>query len=274
MTGRVFPALVAACAFFSLCGEASAQLTNPWATYSSDRFVNSNMQLFFQNRWNIARMRAQGKNQLADAMEGRSTGTYQNAQPRQANPASTLTGTQGAELLNAPLSMTTFNSVGAPSVYKRVAASISGITPEHRKQLESAFLELTRSYDRLLAENSQLQLKNNLAGAFNFLFTVSYYVLKDRELSEAQQKNMLDQVNVAIALGLKDQPMSDREKQDVYESAVLSGMLVLGLYNEGREQGNAETLKTARTLAKDFLNDMMGISIDRVRVSGNAVQIN
>jgi len=271
MIFRIIPALVAAYVFFGLGGEAKAQM-NPWATYSSDRFVNSNMQLFFQNRWNIARMRSEGKHQLADAMEGRSTGARQSAQP---NPGSTLTGTTGASLLNAPLSMTNFNSVGAPSIHKRIAASIEGIDAQHRQQLESAFLELLRSYDRLLAENGQQKLKNNVAGAFNFLFTVSYFALKDgRELTEAQQKNMLDQINVAIALGLKDRPMSDREKQDVYESAVLSGMLILGLYKEGSEEGNAESIKTARMMATELLDQMMGISIDRVRVSGNTVQIN
>lgn len=274
MIVRFIPAFVAISVLLGFGGEAKAQM-NPWATYSSDRFVNSNMQLFFQNRWNIARMRAQGKHQLADAMEGRSTGARQaTPQRQQPNPASTMTGTEGASLLNAPLSMTNFNSIGGPSIHKRAAANIEGITPEHRRQLESTFLELMRSYDKLLAENNQLQLKNNLAGAFNFLFTVSYYVLKERELSEAQQKNMLDQVNVAIALGLKDRPMSDREKQDVYESAVLSGMLILGLYNEGRDEGKPETIKTARSLAKDLLDQMMDISIERVRVSGNSVQIN
>jgi hypothetical protein len=102
----------------------------------------------------------------------------------------------------------------------------------------------------------------------------SYYALKNgQELTEAQQESMLEQVNAAIAMGLKERRMSDREKQEMYESVVLSGTLILGLYNEGRDKGRPEQMKTARELAKDLLGQMMGITLDRVHVVGDTVSI-
>jgi hypothetical protein len=269
---RILPALLAGYVCLGGMGEAKAQLSNPWATYSSDRFVNSNMQLFFEKRWQISRMRAQGKHQLADAMEGRSSsnGTSGNRQ----TTGTPLTGTTGAALLNAPLSMTSFNKAAPPSMHKRMVANIQGISAENRQQLEEVFLQLLKEYDRLLDQNGEQRLRNNLAGAFNFLFTVSYYSLKNgRELTDAQQNNMLEQINVAVAMGLKEQPISDREKQDMYEATVISGMLILSLYNEG-QQGQPESLKISQSLARDLLSESMGISIDRVHVSGKTVQIN
>lgn len=270
---RFLPALLAGFVCFGMSGSARAQLSNPWATYSSDRFVNSNMQLFFEKRWQIARMRSQGKHQLADAMEGRSSGSARASGNQQAG-GTPLTGTTGAALLNAPLSMTTFNKAAPPSMHKRMVANIKGITEDNRQQLEEVFLKLLKEYDRLLDENNEQRLRNNLAGAFNFLFTVSYYSLKNgRELTEAQQNNMLEQINVAVAMGLKEQPLSDRDKQDMYEATVISGMLILSLYNEGQE-GQPESLKISQSLARDLLSESMGITIDRVKVSGNSVQIN
>jgi hypothetical protein len=209
-------------------------------------------------------MRAAGKHETANALEGGSSGSRQSAGTRGASAAA----------VEVPLSMSSFRPAGAPTMHKRVAASIEGMDAKQRQELEGTLQELLKAYDRLLDENNEQRLKNNIAGAFNFLFTASYYALKNgRELTEAQQENMLKQVNTAIALSLKERSMSDREKQDLYESAALAGMLVLGLYNEGRDEGRPEQMKTAGEMAGELLEGMMGISIDKVRVSGNTVQI-
>ncbi len=73
--------------------------------YSSNMWVNSNMNLLFQKRWATARIRAAGKTELADALEDR----------RSNNSLSTTANTSAQQtdenvLRRAPLSATSFKS--------------------------------------------------------------------------------------------------------------------------------------------------------------------
>jgi hypothetical protein len=238
---RKLLAIAAGCVLLVSAGEAGAQ-SSPYRQYNSGSFVNGNLKQAFQKQW-----------------KGTAGGPQSDA-------------TVAPEKL--PLSVSSFRPVSAPVMHKRVVASLQDLDEEQRQELEGALLELLKGYDQLLEDNDEQRLKNNLAGAFNFLFMTSYYALKNgQELTEAQQESMLEQVNAAIAMGLKERRMSDREKQEMYESVVLSGTLILGLYNEGRDKGRPEQMKTARELAKDLLGQMMGITLDRVHVVGDTVSI-
>ena len=260
---RLAAALALALLALLPAAPARAQ-ANLYATYSSDPFVNSNLRLFFDKRWQIARLRAQGKHAVADAMEGRATPSHDEAgQPL-----------AGAERLDAPLALTSFTPAGAPRIPARVAESAGGADAARRTELEAAFSALLQSYEDNLDAQGEGRLHHNLAGAFNFLFAVAWYVAGDgAELSEAQQEDMLGQVNLALALGLRERPLDDREKQDAYEAAALAGMLALGLYNEGRDLGRPGQVAEAQALARDLLDGMMGIGLDRVRLEGDRVHI-
>jgi hypothetical protein len=229
------------CILLASAGEAGAQ-SSPYRQYNSTSFVNGNLKQAFQKQWR------------GTAREPPSDGTI--------------------EPVKLPLSVSSFRPVSEPVVHKRVVASLQDLDEVHRRELEGALLELLKGYEQLLEDNDEQRLRNNLAGAFNFLFMSSYYALKNgQELTEEQQESMLEQVNAAIAMGLKERRMSDREKQEMYESVVLSGTLILGLYNEGRDKGRPEQMKTARELARDLLGQMMGITLDKVHVSGDTVRI-
>jgi hypothetical protein len=133
---------------------------------------------------------------------------------------------------------------------------------------------LLRQYEQQLDRGDDSRLKNNLAGAFNFLFGAAYNVLKDGGvLSQAQQQSMLRQLNAGFALRLKEQRLSDREKQELYESAVLSGSIILGLDSEGRDTRQPALQRTARELARELLTRLMGLSIEQVRTEGDSVRI-
>ena len=86
-----------------------------------------------------------------------------------------------------------------------------------------------------------------------------------------QQRSMLAQINAGIAMGLKERRLSDRDKQELYESVVLSGSIILGLYNEGRDKGDSKQQKEARELAGELLEQMMGIDIDKVHLEDDTV---
>ncbi|HYO58764.1 DUF6683 family protein [Archangium sp.] len=243
---RAVSVFVAGCILLSATGHAGAQPFGAYRQYSSDLFIHGNFKPSFQRQWRANNLRAQGK----DAGEA----------------------TLSPELL--PLAVSSFRTVGNPVMPRRLAAGVRELDAAHRQELEGALLKLLKDYEQLLAQHDEQQLKNNLAGAFNFLFVSSYYVLKNgQELSDVQQKSMLEQINAGIALGLKERRLSDRDKQELYESVVLSGTIIRGLYNEGRDKERPEQMKTARDLAKELLEQMMGIAVDKVRVDGSTVRI-
>ena len=167
-----------------------------------------------------------------------------------------------------PLSVSSFRTVGGPILPKRLASGVPDLDADTRRQLETALVALLREYEQLLDRNDDSRLKNNLAGAFNYLLGAAFRALRGGGLSAEQQKSMLLQLNAGFALGLKDRRLSDREKQELYESAVLSGSIILGLY-EGRDGGQ----KTARVLARALLEQLMGITPERIHTEGDSVWV-
>jgi hypothetical protein len=167
-----------------------------------------------------------------------------------------------------PLSVSSFRTVGGPIMPKRLASGVPDLDADTRRQLEAALMTLLREYEQLLDRNDDSRLKNNLAGAFNYLFGAAYRTLRGDGLTSEQQKSMLQQLNAGFALGLKERRLSDREKQELYESAVLSGSIILGL-NEGRDGGQ----KTARALARSLLDQLLGITPERIHTEGDRVWI-
>lgn len=217
-------------------GPAGAEPLGSYRQFSSTLFVTSGFRLSFQRQWST-----------------------DSAAPGEA-------GTVSPVLL--PLSVSTFRTVGEPSMPRKIATGMPDLDAPRRRALEATLLDLYRGYEQLLDQRDEQRLKNNLAGAFVFLFRASYCALKDgQELSGEQQESLLQQINASIAMGLKERRLSsDREKQELYESVVISGSIIRGLYTEGQ-------LKAARDLAKELLEQWMGLTIEKVRLDGNTVRM-
>jgi hypothetical protein len=253
--------ITAGCILLGFAREAGAQTVSPYRQYSGSMFVNGNLKLFFQKQWWAHHLRGPGR----DTGEGRRVGGRQ--------VVASTEGVPGLLQVKLPLAVSSFRSVGGPIMPRRLAAGLQDLDEAHRQALETAFGALLKGYDQHLDQNDEQRLKNNLAGAFNFLFTSSYQALKNQELSGEQQESMLEQINDGIAMALKERRLSDRDKQELYESVVLAGTIVRGLYTEGRDKGRPEQLKLARELGKELLEQMMGLSVDKVHVDGNSVRL-
>jgi hypothetical protein len=227
------------CVLLGSAGAAEAQPLSPYRQYSSAPFLNGKLREAFQNQWRANSERLPVKPTLAGS---------------------------------------SFRPVGTvgPTVHKRVASSVQTLDATRRHELEAALLKLLTGYEQQLEQREEERLKNNLAGAFNFFFAQAWYVLKDGQLlNEAQRENMLEQLNSAIVAGLNERRLSDLEKQELYEAAVLAGSVIVGLYNEGKDLGRQgqEQVRTARELARELLGQMMGINLEKVRVTDTAVRV-
>jgi hypothetical protein len=58
--------------------------------------------------------------------------------------------------------------------------------------------------------------------------------------------------------------VTDRKKQEMYEALVIFTGFALAVYEEGKQAGNAETLKTSQQLAGQNLLAVIGISPDKI----------
>lgn len=246
---RTVPVMVAGFLLLGAAVPEGVQPSSPYRHYDSRHFIHGNFKPFFQKQWKDNALRVKCGRELTGAL------------PSCPAPPVPL-----------PLAVSSFRTGGhAPVMHKRLAEGVRELAPEERKELELALLQLLDGYARV---QDDPQLKENLAGAFNHLFVSSYYALRHgQELTGTQRQSMLEQINAGIAMGLKERRLSDREKQELYESVVLSGSIILGLYNDGRDRGLPGLQKEARELARELLEQMMGISIDKVHVDDDGVRI-
>lgn len=241
---RMVPVMLAGLLLLGAARPEGAPSLSPYRHYDSNVFIHGNFRPAFQKQWKVSA-------------------------ERRKNPSP-----EGEDQPLLPLSVSSFRTVTGPAVPKRLAESVKSLGSEEREGLEGALTQLLKSYEQTLDQQDETLLKNNLAGAFNAFFASSFYVLKNgQELTSVQRQSMLQQINAAIAKGLQDRRMSDRDKQELYESVVLAGRIILGLYNEGRDKGRSELTRESRELAKELLDEMMGIRIEKVRAEDGGVWI-
>lgn len=67
--------------------------------------------------------------------------------------------------------------------------------------------------------------------------------------------------------------VTDRQKQEMYETLVLLTGFALAVYEEGKQGGNAETIKTSQQLAGKYLLAVIGISPDKITFTDQGLSI-
>lgn len=250
-------------AFSAAPQNASAQYNY---NYGSNIWVNSNMNLLFQKRWEAAQIRAAGKTQLADALEGRRSGG--------GNPTSSQSAPAENILRRVPLTETSFKSNPEPIMPAVLGASLVDAKPEDSRALVKVSRELLKNYEEMLVADKATRVRNNAAGAAAFALVMSRSVLMDggRELSEKQTEALLQDINALLASSESFKKMSDVDKQKMYETFVITGGLAMKLYREGTEKGDAETIAKGRDLAKTILSQFFRRSLNEISFTEDGVQ--
>ena len=234
--------------------SARAQYANnPYRNYSTNPFVNSNLKLSFQRSWRANHLRLLGRGEVADRMEGRGGRSSAPAPRAQTTPAP-----RSATPPLAPLSATSFTPVGPPSMPQRLAEKLTQLPREQRAEMASFFGELLRLYETRVAGVKGNPPKHNVAGALAYLVAASHFVTEGAELGDAREQELLRQLNDVLA-GLDEfKRLGAKERQEVYEAAVISGGFVLALLQQAREENDAAKAEQAKQLAAELLKDLFG----------------
>lgn len=246
--------------------ESQAQYigTSPFIRYSNNIFVNSNMHQFFQKRWQIARLRAAGKHQVADAMEGRRTNNGQ-VSSQSVPPAENV-------LRRVPLGQTSFKPVAKSVMPDELTKNLEGASAEDIANAKQLFNELLKSYDELLVSNKETRLKNNVAGAAAFALLTSRYVLTGSELSEKQSEALLQDINALLASADKFKNLPARERQRMFETFAIMGGLVMMYHHEGTQEGDKEKIAQGKDLAKSIFSQFFDVPVNEIQFTDEGVQ--
>lgn len=126
-------------------------------------------------------------------------------------------------------------------------AEALGSNPQEKAILKLLFATTKTAFENEVAAKGR---KNNLAAAFTFFIGSAVMVYRnDPEPSDAALDKLWDGLDGAFAETPEFARLTDREKQELYDTIVAFSGLILATYLEGKNNNNAETIQTARALA-------------------------
>lgn len=194
-----------------------------------------------------------------------------NNSPRTTTNSTASSGTRrpGSSSLNAN-GATTFRPVAA-SIYPQQLAREAAESEAERKEMESVFAMCLQNYEANMRR--QNQPVKDVARAVSYFIGVNYNVLHGGNTVTPAQ-------GVALRAGIKEalgedesfRRLSDREKQQIYETmAVLAEFVALNM-SVADERGNKQLAETTRSMAKDNLEKLLGAPSASIRITDQGLE--
>ncbi len=115
---------------------------------------------------------------------------------------------------------------------------------------------------------------NDLALALSFFFATNASIYHDAgEPPDPQMLELREVIAGALVEGNALHGVTDRQKQEMYESLVLFTGFALAAYQEGKQSGNVESVKVGQQLAGQNLQAVTGISPDKINFTDQGLSI-
>ena len=115
---------------------------------------------------------------------------------------------------------------------------------------------------------------NDLALALSFFFSTNASVYHDAgQPGDPQMLELRETIAEALVESNALNGVSDRQKQEMYETLVLFTGFALAAYEEGKQSGNGESVKAGELLAGQNLQSVTGISPDKINFTGQGLSI-
>src|SRR5256885_5568835 len=115
---------------------------------------------------------------------------------------------------------------------------------------------------------------NDLALALSFFFATNASVYHDAsEPTDPQMIELRDAIAEALVEGKALNGVTDRQKQEMYETLVIFTGFALATYQEGKQGRNAETVKVSQQLAGQNLLAITGIAPDKISFTNQGLSI-
>ncbi|HEV7475639.1 MAG TPA: DUF6683 family protein [Pyrinomonadaceae bacterium] len=115
---------------------------------------------------------------------------------------------------------------------------------------------------------------NDLALALSFFFATNASVYHDAgQPADPQMLELRETIAEALLEGGGFKGVTDRQKQEMYEALVIYTGFALAAYEEGKQSGNAASVKTAQLLAGQNLLAVTAISPDKINFTDQGLSI-
>ena len=115
---------------------------------------------------------------------------------------------------------------------------------------------------------------DDLALALSFFFATNASVYHDAgQPTDPQMLELRETIAEALVEGSGLKSVTDRQKQEMYETLVLFTGFALAAYQEGKQSGNAESLNVGRQLAGQNLQAVTGLSPDKINFTDQGLSI-
>jgi hypothetical protein len=164
---------------------------------------------------------------------------------------------------------TTFRPSGKRLMVQRFAASLSQ-DPAEVKEMTEAFTQGLKAFE---AEAKRLGRPNSVAMAFAYLVGVCVMVDSDHEAPEAALLTLQAKVDAAFGESAEFKKLSDKERQQLYETMVLMATLPLAGYAVAKETHDDALLQTYRGVAATALEVTLGVRPDRLHFTADSLEL-
>ena len=115
---------------------------------------------------------------------------------------------------------------------------------------------------------------DDLALALSFFFSTNASVYHDGGVpADALVMDLRDSIASGVVEGNALNGVSDRQKQEMYEALVLYTGFALAAYQEGKQTGNAESVRISQQLAGQNLLAVTGLSPDKISFTNQGLSI-
>src|SRR5713226_6519119 len=115
---------------------------------------------------------------------------------------------------------------------------------------------------------------NDLALALSFFLATNASIYHGAgEAPDAPMMELRDTIAAALVEDNALNGVTDRQKQELYETLVIFTGFTLATYQEGKQGGNAESVKAAQQLAGQNLLAVIGISPEKITFTAQGLNI-
>lgn len=186
------------------------------------------------------------------------------------SPSARTSGTSSSDLPSSAAKLgeasLLFRSTGTQLKTREIANLIDAGNPQVLKLLST----LLQEFDKGAKAAGH---PNDLALALSFFFATNASIYHGGgPPPDPPMVELRDTIAKALSEGKTLSSMSDRQKQEMYETLVLFTGFALAVYEEGNA-GNAESLKVSRQLAGEYLLAVTGISPDKITFTDQGLSI-
>lgn len=163
----------------------------------------------------------------------------------------------------------TFSPVTDMIMPKQMAETM-GATTRDRKELQRAFTQFLDGFNQQATADKE---EYNVARAVTFFIVCNYMVATGSEFDEAQVNLMERDINIYLTENEYFSAFDNQRKQELYEMMVILGTLAAAGYHDGEEKGQEEQMDRFRSLARNGLETLLGVPVEKLKLTKTGLVI-